>query len=66
MKKIVTIIPTNLVTNSLLFLLCTFVETKNKNLIFNKLVIWEHEIFLFLFIASRILFQKYAEFNRLL
>ena len=28
---IVTIIPTNLITNSLLSLFCTFIETKNKN-----------------------------------
>ena len=46
MKTIVTIIPTNLVTNSLSFLFCSFVETKNKNHIFSKLVVWLREIFL--------------------
>ena len=33
-----TVIRTNLVTNSLLFFSCPFVETKNKNQIFSKLV----------------------------
>ena len=56
MKIIVTITPTNLVTNLLLFHFCTFVETKNKNQTFGKLV----------FIASHGLLQMYAEFNRLL
>ena len=37
MKIIVIIIPTNLVTNSLVSLLCPFIETKNKNKIFSKL-----------------------------
>ena len=50
MKIIVTITPANLVTNSLLSLFCFFVEIKNKNQIFIKLVIWELEMFLFLFI----------------
>ena len=39
-KITVTIISTNLVTNSLLSLVGPFVETKNKNQIFGKLVIW--------------------------
>ena len=39
MKIIVTIIPTNLDTNSILFLFFLFVETKNKNQSFSKLVI---------------------------
>ena len=66
MKIIVTIIPANLATNSLLSLFCLFVETNNKNQIFTKLVIWQREIFYFLFIASSALLQRYAEFNRLL
>ena len=47
MKIIVTIIPTDLVTNMLLSSLCPFLQTKNKNLVFSKLVVWEQEIFLF-------------------
>ena len=39
MKTIVTVIPINLVTNTLLSFVCPFVETKNKNQIFSKLVI---------------------------
>ena len=38
MKMIVTIIPTDLVTNSLSSLFCPFIETTNKNHIFRKLV----------------------------
>ena len=34
MKNIATIFPTNLYTNSLLFLFCLFAETKNMNLLF--------------------------------
>ena len=66
MKIIVTIIPTRLVTNSLLFLFCSFVETKNNNQLSSKLVVWYRETFLFLFMVSRALLQRYAEFNRLL
>ena len=40
MKMIVTIIPTNLVTNSLLSLFCPFIETKIKNQVLSKLVVW--------------------------
>ena len=40
MKIIVTIIPTNLVANSLLSLFGAFIETKNKNQVFSKLVVW--------------------------
>ena len=40
MKITVTIIPTNLVTNSLLSLSCPLVETKNKNQVLSKLVVW--------------------------
>ena len=34
-----TIVPTNLFTNSLLFIFRLFKETKNKNQIFSKLVV---------------------------
>ena len=39
-------IPLNLVTNSLLSPFCLFLETRNKNHIFRKLVVWLREIFL--------------------
>ena len=48
-------------------LLCmTFIETKSKNEIFSNMVVWNEKWFCFLFIASRALLQRYAEFNRLL
>ena len=47
MKIIVTIIPTSLVTNFLLFSFSPFLQTKNKNLVFSKLVVWLLVIFLF-------------------
>ena len=34
------IIPANLIRNSLLSLFCPFLETKNKNKVFSKLVVW--------------------------
>ena len=40
MKIIATIIPTNLVTNLLLSSLSIFLQAKNKNLVFSKLVVW--------------------------
>ena len=46
MKILVTIIPANLVTNLSLSLFCLFLETKNKNQTFTKLMIWSKEIFL--------------------
>ena len=54
MKKIVTIIPTNLAAKLLLSLFCPFIETKNKNKIFSKLVVWKREIVLLF--ASYMLF----------
>ena len=39
-KIIVTTILTNLVTNSHFFLFCSFIETKNKNQVFSKLLVW--------------------------
>ena len=65
MKIIVTIILTNLVTNSLLSLFCPFVETKTKNQIFSKIVACNKTYFCFLFLASRALLQRYAKFNKL-
>ena len=53
MKIIVTIIPTNLVTNSLLSLFLSFIESKSRNQIFSKLVLWQREIVL-LFIYSKL------------
>ena len=40
MKIIATIIPTNLGKNLPLFLLCPFIEAKNKSQVFSKLVFW--------------------------
>ena len=45
-STILTIIPTNLLTNQLSFLFYTPVETKSKNQILCKLVIWQQEMFL--------------------
>ena len=47
MKIIITIILTDLVTNSLLSSLCPFLQTKNKNQVFSKLLVRYREIFLF-------------------
>ena len=65
MKIIVTIIPTYLVTNLLLSYFFRFLQTKNKNLVFNKFIILQQEVFLFFDIASCALLQSHAEFNRL-
>ena len=47
MKIVVAIIPTDLVTNSLLSSFCPLLHFKNKNQVFSRLVIWKQEIFLF-------------------
>ena len=47
MKIIVTKIPTNPVENSLLSLLYPALETKNRNQVLTKLVVWYKEIFIF-------------------
>ena len=39
-KIVITLIPTNLDVKSLYSLVCPFVETKNKNRIFKKLLVW--------------------------
>ena len=46
-----TIIPIDLVTNSLLPSFCLFLQTKNNNQVFIKMVVWQREIFL-LFVYS--------------
>ena len=40
MKIIVTIVPTYLAKNLLLSSFCSFLRTKNKKLVFSKLVVW--------------------------
>ena len=51
---IVTIIPTNLVANSLLSHFFPFRETNNKNHVFTNLVVWQQEIVsLFVYNKSR-------------
>ena len=45
MKIIATIIPTNLVTKSLLSLFCPFEQTANENLVFSKLSMRNVSIF---------------------
>ena len=52
MKIIVSVIPTVLVTNSLLSHFCPFAETKSKNQVFSKLVVWQQETILF-FVYSK-------------
>ena len=66
MKMIVTMIPTNVDPNSLLSLFFPFKETKNKNKIFTKLVVWFRQIVLLFVLKSHTLLQRYAEFNKLL
>ena len=61
MKIIVTKIPTNLVTNSLLHLFWPFLETKNKDQIFNQLVVRNGKYFCFLFIVNHALLQTHVE-----
>ena len=46
MKIILTIILTDLFTNSLLSSFCSFLQTKNKNQVFSNLVVWYRAIFL--------------------
>ena len=54
MKMIVNLILTNLVTTSLLSLFHPFIETKNNNQIFRKLMVWYREIvLLFVYSESR-------------
>ena len=72
MKIIVTIIPTDLVTNSLLSSFCPFLHTKKNSEFkqeFRLSASWwsgNEKYFCFWFIASGVLFQSRAEFNRLL
>ena len=54
MEIIVTISPTDLVTNSFLSLFCPFIETKNNIQTFSKLVVCSQEIdLLFVYSKSR-------------
>ena len=64
----VTIIPTNLVTNTLLSLFCPFVKTKKKKKIKFSTSWWSgnENYFCFLFIATLAPLQRYSEFNRIL
>ena len=48
MKIIVTIISTDLITNSFSAPFCPSLQTRSKNQVFNKLVVWYREIVLFL------------------
>ena len=48
MKIIVTMISTDLITNSFLASFCPSLQTRSKNQVFNKLVVWYREIVLFL------------------
>ena len=60
MKIIVTIIPTDLVTNSLLSTFCPFLQTKNKNQVGGGSATWwsgNEKYFCVLFIASHIYFK---------
>ena len=57
MEIIVSIIPTDLVTNSFLSSFCPFLQIKNKNFVFSKLVVQLY--FCFLFKASRSLLQSH-------
>ena len=54
MKIIVMIIPTDLVTHSILLYFCPFLERKNKNQIFSKLVV---KIFVFCFKQVALFFK---------
>ena len=65
MKRIISTIPTGLVTNSLLSSFCPFLQTKNKNQVQQVGGLVTINISL-LFIASRVLLQSQAKFNRLL
>ena len=51
MKRIFTVIPTNLDTNLLLFFFHPFVEFKNKVQMFSRLLVWKRDIIL-LFVYS--------------
>ena len=65
MKTIVTIIPTNLISNySLLSAFCLFLDTRNKNQIFGYCWSGNDKYYCFLFKVSHTLLQNHAEFNR--
>ena len=64
MKIIVTIIPTDLVTNLLASSFCPFLQTKRKTWFSASWWSGNEKYFCFLFIASRALLQSQAEFNK--
>ena len=64
MKMIVTIIPTDIVTNSLLSSFYPFLQTKNKNQIFSKSVVWQPEILLFLVYTESNAMSNLADFYK--
>ena len=66
MKIIVTIIPTDLVTNSLLSSFCPFWQAKNKNQVFSNWWSGNEKYFCVLFKASCALLQSHAKFNTVL
>ena len=66
MKIIVTIIPADLIRNSILTFFGSFLQTKNKNQVFSMLVVWYQEIYLVFGYSELRLLQSHAEVNRLL
>ena len=66
MDIILTTIQANLVTNSLLSLFCSFVETKTRIKFSPSWWSGNEKYLSILFLVSRALLQRYAKFNRLL
>ena len=66
MKIIVTKIPADFVTNSLLSSFCPFLQAKTRIRFSASWWSGSKKYFCFLFIASRALLQSHTEFNRLL
>ena len=66
MKIIATIIPTNLVANSLLPFFVRLKEPKTRIKVSASWWCGNENYFCFLFISARALLQRYAEFNKLL
>ena len=61
MKIFAHLIPTNLGINSLISFFCHFLETKNKNQLLSKLVVWKRDIFLhFVYSESRCTSKPYG------
>ena len=66
MKIIATIIPTNVVANTLLPFFVRLKEPKTKIKVSASWWCGNENYFCFLFISARALLQRYAEFNKLL